>query len=441
MKVLLSAVLSAAVLLCGCGPAPRPVDEVSVTTDELVPAASISVTENDWPWWRGVNRNNTATCTAAPVEWSESKNVVWKTAIEGRGHSTPTVVGEHIFLTTADESAQKQFVVCFNRTTGRHLWQTEIHSGNLPGRGSMHPKSTHANCTVACDGQSLFVAFLNGENVTATSLTLDGKIRWQTDLGFFVAKFGYAPSPGLLDSFAIFAADNRGGGFITAVHRDTGKIVWKKARNNVDSYSSAVVAEIDGANQLLISGDNRVAAYDPLTGSELWSCSGTAEATCGTPVWYENLVFASGGYPERETIGIDARTGSRVWDDSVKCYEQSMLIAGDHLYGVTDDGIAICWEARTGNRKWRQRLSGPISASPVLVGSRIYATNEAGTTWVFEADPSGYKQIAKNQLGNEAFASLAVCGEKIFARVASGSGADRQEYLYCIADTAIDTAD
>ena len=119
-----------------------------------------------------------------------------------------------------------------------------------------------------------------------------------------------------------------------------------------------------------------------------------------------NLVFASGGYPARQTICIDATSGTAVWEDSVKSYEQSMLIANDHLFAVTDDGIAMCWNAATGNRCWRHRLTSPISASPVLVGNLIYATNEAGTTWIYEADPAGYRQIAENQLGSEAFASL-----------------------------------
>lgn len=298
----------------------------------------------------------------------------------------------------------------------------------------MHPKSTHANGSVACDGRALFIAFLNSENITATSLSLDGEILWQTKLGYFGSKFGYAPSPCLVDSLAVFAADNRGGGFIAAVHRETGDIVWRKARNNVDTYSPVIAADINGRMELLISGDERVAAYDPKTGDEIWSCPGTAEATCGSVVRFENLVFASGGYPARQTICVDGTNGTKVWEDNVKCYEQSMLVAGDHLYCVNDDGIAMCREARTGSMTWKQRLNGPISASPVLVGNLIYATNELGTTWVFEANGDRFIQVAKNQLGSESFASLVICDSQIFARVAVGNGPDRQEYLYCIAD-------
>ncbi len=418
-------------LIPGCAPPAQPVNEISATSDQT-PAPPINVANTDWPWWRGLSRDNAATCASAPTKWSTNSGVTWKTAVPGRGHGSPTIVGDKIFLCTADEASKKQLVICLSRSTGDELWTTEVHTGGFPAAGEMHGKSTHANCTVACDGSSLFVGFLNSEHITATSLTLDGAIRWQQDLGYFGSKFGYAASPCLHDSLAIFAADSRGGGFLAAVHRESGDIVWRKARNNVSTYSSAITAGIGGRSQLLISGEDRVASYDPATGNELWSCPGTAEATCGTVVWKDNLVFASGGYPARQTICVDASNGQKIWDDKFKCYEQSMLVAGDYLYAVTDDGIAMCRHAKTGDMKWRQRLSGPISASPVLVGNLIYATNESGTTWVFEANEQKYIQVAQNTLGNESFASLVICDEQIFARVAEGNGPARQEYLYCL---------
>lgn len=425
-------ILTVLILLPGCGPPARPVDEVSTTADQIPEATPITVSESDWPWWRGPNRNNVAVSSTAPTSWSDSENVIWKAAIAGRGHGSPTILGDRIFLCSADDDAQKQSVVCLNRSSGAELWNTEIHSGGFPGRGEMHPKSSHANGTVATDGTSVFVAFLNGEHIVATSLTLEGEIQWQRDLGYFGSKFGYAASPCIFESLVIFAADSRGGGFIAAVHRESGEIVWRKARSNVSTYSSALAITIAGKPQLLISGDDRIASYNPHTGDELWSCAGTAEATCGTVVWLDELVFASGGYPSRNTLCVDAASGSKVWDDGVKCYEQSMLIANDHLFAVTDDGIAICRDARSGKMKWRHRLTGPISASPLLVGDLIYATNEAGTTWVFEADPSDYREVARNQLGTAAFASLVACRSQIFARVATGSGSNRRETLYCL---------
>lgn len=420
-------------LLAGCRPPARPVEEISVS-DKVAEATPIHVDVTDWPWWRGPNRNNSANTPTAPQRWSETENVVWKTPVPGRGHGTPTIVDRRIFVCTADEAQQEQRVVCFDRSTGEQQWSTVVHRGNFPSTGEMHGKSTHANCTVACDGNSVFVGFLNDEHITASSLTLNGEIRWQTKLGYFGSKFGYAASPCLFESLAIYAADNFGGGFIAAVHRQTGDIVWRKKRNNVATYSSPIVADVGGRSQLLISGDNKIASFDPATGEELWTCAGTAEATCGTVVWTDNLVFASGGYPERQTLCVDATNGAKVWDDRLKAYEQSMLVVENELYTFTDDGIMVCRDAASGKVHWRERMRGPVSASPLRVGDTIYATNESGTTWVFEATPERYQELAKNQLGTESFASLIAIDGQIFARVATGNGSARSETLYCLGE-------
>ncbi|MCR9198287.1 MAG: PQQ-binding-like beta-propeller repeat protein [Planctomycetaceae bacterium] len=415
----------------GCSRPTKEVVEVTATSD-LPDASPIHFSDSDWPWWRGPDRNNVARCDQVVTSWSDTENVLWKAKVPGRGHSTPTVVGDRVFLATADERDQTQSVVCLDRSTGDSLWTTQVHAGNLPPNSEMHPKSTHANGSVACDGSQLFVAFLNGEQVTLTSLSLEGDIRWQTPVGYFVAKFGYAPSPCVFDRSVIVSGDNRGGSFLTAVHRDTGDVIWKKARDNQDTYSSAVVADIRGTWQLLLSGNRKVSSYDPATGALNWQTEGTAQATCGTIVWKDRLIYASGGYPERQTVCIDATDGTLIWQDKLKCYEQSMLVVGDYLYAITDDAIAVCRDAATGELKWRSRLSGSFSASPLLVGNLIYATNESGTTWVFDASPEGFSQVGKNQLGSSSFASLVACDGKLYARVATGERNDRQEYVYCL---------
>lgn len=427
----LSIALCCALTIVGCGPPPEPVQEIRPEST-IRAAVPINVGVQDWPWWRGPSRNHVAPCSEVPTTWSTTTNVVWKSAIPGRGHGSPCVVADHIYLCTADETAETQNVVCFSRHDGQQLWNTEVHAGGFPGSGRMHHKSTHANGSVACDGTNLFVAFLNAGAIHLTSLTTTGKIQWQTNTGAFHAKFGYAPSPCLFESLVIVSADNRGGGYLAAVHRDTGQIVWRTARGNVDTYSSAIVAEIADGPQLLISGGNQVASYNPRTGETNWTCPGSASATCGTCVFDGQLVFASGGHPERQTICIDATTGNRVWEDGLKCYEQSMLLSNGNLFAVTDDGIAVCREAATGKLHWRHRLNGPFSASPLLVGELIYATNESGRTWVFKADADAFNQIARNDLGNESFASLVACGNRIYTRVAMRENGQRQEYLYCL---------
>ncbi|HAD60925.1 MAG TPA: serine/threonine protein kinase, partial [Planctomycetaceae bacterium] len=150
MKSCLLCLLLPGCLLVGCGGS-RPVDEVSTSPDQIGDATDILTDpETDWPVWRGPNGNNISNCDSAPVEWSSSHNIVWKAEIPGRGHSSPCVVGDRIYLATADEKAQKQSVLCLDRNDGKQLWQTEVHSGGFTSNSQMHPNSTHANGTVAC---------------------------------------------------------------------------------------------------------------------------------------------------------------------------------------------------------------------------------------------------------------------------------------------------
>jgi outer membrane protein assembly factor BamB len=424
----------AAHTLAGCTKV-TPVEEITaVSAADLPVLPEPRFSDDDWPWWRGPTRNGIAPATsAAPVAWSESRNVVWKTEVSGRGNSSPTVVGDRVYPATADEAKQTQTVLCFDRATGNGVWQKDLHQGGFPS--AMHPNSTHANGTIACDGERLFIAFLHDNAIHAYALSLDGDLVWQQKLGAFTSQFGYAPSPCVWKSLVLFAADNRGGGWLAAVHRQTGDIVWRKGRPAISTYSSPVVASVAGRDQLLISGAGHVTSFDPGTGAELWSCAGTTEATVGTAVWDAERVFASGGYPGRQTIAVSAGKGKEAWSNAQHAYEPSLLLTDGHLYCTGDGGIACCWDAATGKEKWKKRLGGKFSASPVLSGGKIYATNEAGTTFVLQADPSRFELVAENQLGAESFATPTICGGRIYHRVREGSGGTRREVLYCIGDT------
>lgn len=389
---------------------------------------------NDWPWWRGPNFNGVAAAGQnVPTEWSTTQNVLWKVPVPGRGHASPTVVGDQIYLTTADEASQTQCVVCFSRKDGKQLWLTPLSQGGFP---KTHEKNTHATPTVACDGEQLFVTLHHHAKLTFHCLDLNGKEKWSKELGAYDPKqyeYGYAPSPLIYQNLVIVAADVDRGGFLIAHERNGGKRAWRTDRPAGYSFSSPVVASVGGQDQLLISGLQAVASYNPKDGKLGWLVQGTTNATCGTMVWDGEAVYASGGYPKAETIAVKGDGSKQVlWKNNEKCYEQSMLATGGHVYAVTDQGVAFCWRGSDGQELWKQRLQGPVSSSPILVGDTIYSTNEAGTTYVFRANPQRYEAIAQNQLENEGFATMAVCGNRIYIRTASGYGPQRQETLYCI---------
>ncbi|MGC3968178.1 MAG: PQQ-binding-like beta-propeller repeat protein [Pirellulales bacterium] len=186
---------------------------------------------------------------------------------------------------------------------------------------------------------------------------------------------------------------------------------------------------------MVLSGSDTVASYDPNSGELLWSTTANTTATCGTLVWDGDVVMASGGYPESVTCGVKADgSGKVLWENKQKCYEQSMIVHDGHLYSLTDNGIAFCWRTSDGEERWKQRLKGPVSSSPVLADGRIYWANERGTFYVWKATPAGFESLAENQLGDESFASPAVVGDRMFVRVASSASGSRQEYLYCLGE-------
>ena len=389
--------------------------------------------QNDWPWWRGPLRNGVADQVAVPVTFSETDHVIWKSRVPGRGHSSPTVVGNRVFLTTATTADQIHEVLAFDRTTGKPLWRKEVNRGGFPAKN--HPKNTEATATLACDGERLFAAFYHHDKVVAVTLNFAGEVVWEKEVCRFRPKtyeYGYAPSPVLYQNTVLIAAEYDGASFITALDRQSGDRVWQAPRPTMITFSTPVIAHVGGKDQLLISGAQKVSAYNPATGKPLWSVDGTTLATCGTIVWDDEIVFASGGYPKAETLAVKADgSGEVLWRNNQKCYEQSMLAHDGYLYALTDNGVMFCWRGTDGKEMWKERLKGPVSASPVLANGNLYWANELGTLYVVRANPERFEKVAENQIGSDSFPSPAICGGQIFLRVGKGTGKERQEWLYC----------
>ena len=191
----------------------------------------IVVDAADWPWWRGPQRNGVANPDQdPPTDWDDSKNIVWKSPVPGRGHSSPTVVGRHVYLATADEQQGTQSVLCYDRQTGKQQWQAQVHSGGLMLKNE---KSTAASGTVACDGENVFVNFANSGAVYVTALGIDGQRRWQVKIGDYLIHQGYGASPALYRSLVIAAADSHAGGVIAALiaaaARSYGRTIGRKS--------------------------------------------------------------------------------------------------------------------------------------------------------------------------------------------------------------------
>lgn len=402
--------------------------------------------KSEWARWRGPLGNGIVDASnQIPLKWGDTENVLWKVKVPGRGHSSPLIVDGRIFLTTADQEAQIQAVLCFDQKTGQQRWAKEVNQGGFPAE--IHPKNTHASQTVAVAGNRVLAVFYHHDAIHGTCFDLDGNQIWQKKIGDYESEyaFGYGSSPIAFGDQFIVSRENKIDSAITAFDAASGEIRWNAKRKRpanyktedglTSSYATPVVAEIGGAKQLLISGGNRITSYNPQTGEELWKCPASWDVTCGTMVWDEqsNQVFASGGYPTNETLAIKADgSGERVWTTPVKCYEQSLIVVDGYVYGQAEKGIIYCWNAADGTLQWRERFEGPESASPLAIGNHILFTSEKGNTLVIKANPEKLEKVRVNHLGDSTFASMAICNDRIYTRIGKKESGRLQEYLYCL---------
>ena len=401
------------------------------STGELAPIRSGA---DDWSWWRGPEHNGIASSDQhPPVRWSESENIVWSAKVPGRSHGSPIVVGDQVVLTAADHTRGLQTALCFDRTSGKQLWEAVVHEGGLDVKNN--DKSSMASASAACDGERFFVNFLNGDSVFMSAIDRNGKKLWQTKVSGYVNHQGFGSSPLLYQDLVICVADNKGGGAIAAMNRATGEVVWKRDRPAKPNYSSPVILNVVGKDQLFLTGCDLVTSFDPLTGRTNWEIEGATTECVTTTVTDGRHIFTSGGYPKDHVSAVTADgSGKVVWEKPTRSYVPSLLTRDGYLFAVMDAGIAMCWKSDTGKEIWKGRLDGTFSSSPVMVGDLIYAANEDGRTFVFKASTEKLEIISTNQLGSSVFSTPAICGGRIYHRVAIDVDGKRQEMLYCIGE-------
>jgi hypothetical protein len=386
------------------------------------------VPEADWPWWRGPNRNGESSSKQSPPRvWSVDENVVWQAPIAGRGYGSPIVFKNMVVLQTASEDTGSQLVIALDRDSGSVLWQTVVHKS---GGMRKNPKSTSASNTAAWDGERILVNFANSDAVYLTCLDIEGKQLWQREICKYVEHQGYGSSPLLYQSLVIVNGDNKNGGAIVALDRKSGDEVWRRERPTKPNYPSPVVLRIAGRDQLVMTGCDLVTSLDPLTGSTLWEVEGATTECVTSTVTDGERVFTSGGYPKNHISAVRADGSNKIdWESNDRVYVPSLLCRDGHLFGILDAGVAACWKSDTGKEVWRSRLGGTFSSSPVLVGDTIYATNEAGETFLFKANAEAFELIGSNKLGDEVLATPVIVGSKIYYRASVVVNDKRQEFL------------
>jgi outer membrane protein assembly factor BamB len=381
-----------------------------------------------WTRWRGPSGQGTVAGATNYVDsWSNTTNVKWKTAVPGRGHSSPIVWKDHIFLTTSRDYGAKVSMLAYRRNDGALLWETAVPT---TGAERVYPKNSHASATPVTDGQRVYASF--GTHGLA-AFDFDGRIVWRQKLGDLRNYHGSAGSPVLYKDRVFIYQDHDGsstlGSFVAAFNARTGAVVWKKDRVASVGWGTAIVINAGTRDELIVSGQQTVHAYDPDTGAELWTVRGNTYEVIPTPVVGHGLVFCSSGRAG-PTFAIRPGGKGDVTDTHVAWssprgspFVPSAIIHGPLLYMINDmQSILTALDAKSGALVYQERLGEAsregFSSSPVAVGDKIFFTNDLGQTFVVEAGPA-FKLLRVNELNAEVLASPALVGGTWYWRTAS----------------------
>jgi len=400
----------------------------------IVLAAALSpvLHAENWPAWRGPRGDGTSIEKSIPVKWSATENVVWKVPLPGKGHASPIVWAERIFIVTAIEDEEQRVLMSLDRETGKTLWQRTVLISPLE---KINKLNSRASSTPATDGEKIYVSFLDRDKMFVAAYNFEGDMLWEVRPGPFASMHGYCSSPVLWNDKVIVNGDHDGPAYVLALDRQTGRTVWETPRpNNTRSYCAPIIRSIAGRNQMVLSGSKCVASYDPDTGAQHWIIDGPTEQYVASLVYNGELLFMTCGFPDRyiQLIRPDGRGNVTkthvVFQTDQDCsYVPSPIAAGPYFLVVSDTGVATCFDGKTGRTYWRQRLDGRHSASLVSADGLVYFTSDKGETAVVKPGPE-FNLVATNRLDENTDASPAISNGRIFIRT--------WNHLYCISRDA-----
>ena len=372
----------------------------------------------DSPQFRGPGGEGHSTEKNLPLKWNETENVRWKADIAGLGWSTPTVVGSQVWITTATDDGKSLRVLCLNKDSGAIEQDVEVFHRDEPGK--IHGKNSYASPSVVVDGDLVFVHF--GKLGTAC-LSRQAKPVWATEFTYN-HRHGPAGSPIVVGELLILSCDGGDTQFVTALDKRTGKEVWKTMREGAMAYSTPLLIEVDGQPQVVSTGGEWAMGYEPQTGKELWRFRyPKGYSNVPRPVFGQGLVFLCSGYDKPWLYAVkpngsgDVTETHMAWKlDRGAPLNPSPLLIGEELYIVSDNGIATCLNAKSGEQHWQQRVGGNFSASLLHADGRVYMLDENGKTYVFAPTKDEYRELAVNEVPGRSLASIAAADGALFLR-------------------------
>lgn len=432
-----------------------------------------------WPQWRGPNANGVVSGSNPPATWSETENIKWKVAIPGKGHASPVIWGNQIFIQTAiaeeaDDTANDRELnaapsrrgqdgpppgdpgrrgprgrgrfgggpqvsnpvefklICLDRISGAVIWEKTCRK-EIPHEGH-HQTNTYSSGSPVTDGQHVY-AYFGSRGLYC--LDMAGNLVWEKDFGDMRTRngFGEGSSPVLAGDKLIVLWDTEEESFIAALEKTSGDVIWKTSRDEPTGWTTPYIADYQGEQQVVVNGSNAVRSYDVKTGDLIWECAGQTVNAIPTVVSDETTIYAMSGYRGNTAVAIklggkgDLTDSEYVrWkvDRGTPYVPSPLLIDGFLLFCQRNNAILTCVNAETGEPYYTQERVEGISgvyASPVAAGGRIYIPGQEGTTLVLDQS-SELKVVAVNKLNDPIDASIAVVKDDLFIRT--------HTHLYCI---------
>jgi outer membrane protein assembly factor BamB len=418
----------------------------------LLPAVlTLPALAGNWPQWRGPDGNSVTAEKGLPLEWAKDRNVLWKCPLPGDGASTPAIWGDALFVTSQRD--QELLLLRVSKASGKVEWERSVGGGAVRrktpqprGEQKFHPLHNLASPSPVTDGQRVFVHFGNGD---LAAYDCDGTQLWhrnlQKDFGPYTIWWGHANSPVLYKDLVITVCMQDSlkdlgqppvDSYLVAHDQKTGELRWKTLRNTqakaeeCDAYTTPVFAEVDGRTELLVMGGNQLDAYDPATGKQVWYLPGlSGNRTITGPTVAAGMVYATCGM-RRDLVAVKPGGSGEVPPSAVAWRTKDStpdspcpVVSNGLVFIVSDQGWAQCFDAKTGESKWKQRLPGDHKASPLAAEGRIYFVSLNGSCTVVAAAAT-FEKLAENRLDDSLIASPAVSDGKLFLR--------GRKALYCL---------
>ncbi len=402
----------------------------------LAACSVISMAADNWPQFRGPDGTGHSDAKDLPTEWSESKNIVWKTPIHDRGWSSPVVFGKQVWLTSASKDGRQLFALCLDKDTGKLIRDIKLFDVAQPQYA--HPFNTYASPTPVIEQGRVYITF--GSPGTAAIDTKTFKVIWERR-DFECNHFrGSGSSPIIFRDMLLMHFDGSDHQFVVALNKTTGKTIWRTERSidfqDLDkngkpaaegdlrkAFSTPHVTQINGRWEMISLGAKAAYSYDPFTGKELWRVEERGQHSASTrPVLGHGMIFYPTGFSNGQLYAVRTGGSGLITDSHVAwrvkrgaSNKPSILLIDDLIYMIGDTGIATCVEAKTGEIVWQQRIGGEYSASPVYADGKIWMFSEEGKTTVIKPGRT-FEKLAENNLDDGFLASPAIAGKAFYLR-------------------------